>query len=86
MSIKSNQRKHAIKRAKQRYNLNLTPDQIRFMVAQIQAGKSKFVRSISNRRTLHIVKSGGLGGELLWALYDNTRKNIATFYPPKGQK
>jgi hypothetical protein len=51
------------------------------MCAAIRSNRAKFVRAISNTRSLFEVQHGEV---TLLALYDKSRGNIATFYPREG--
>lgn len=70
------QRRHAARRAKERYNLELTEEMMKQIVSQIKRGLSEFVEKQSYRISLHRV----IVGELFpTVVYDKKRKVIVTF-------
>lgn len=75
---KRNERIHAKKRAKERFNLDLTSKLRRLIVNKIQNRESTLIEIKSNTRTLHKVK---VKGEDYIVVYDKKRQEIVTFLP-----
>lgn len=73
-------RRHAKKRALERYGLELGPVYGKIM-RQIRNGGSVFIEKVSKRRTLHIV---WVKNEALPVIYDKDHKEIATVLPRKS--
>lgn len=74
------QRKHAKKRAEERFGVTLNRDDLRNVASEIRANKCKFHKTISNRVTAWIVRLPGAAEDSI-ALYDKNRKNVITFLP-----
>lgn len=73
------QMKHAIRRARERFDVALYPHDLLGMVAKIQSGEFGFLRRQSHRISLWEVE---LPGEIMaQGVYDNQRKMIVTFLP-----
>lgn len=72
------QRKHALKRAEERYGLKLTNDDIIHIISMIKHQKSISSKKLTNTRSLHIVNYADCE---LKTIYDNKRHNICTFLP-----
>ncbi|MFZ2663852.1 MAG: hypothetical protein WAX66_00610 [Patescibacteria group bacterium] len=86
LSKKESERKHAIRRAKERYNIDLTSGDIKQLIRAIQTGQATYVRRLSNRVTKwsipvpkHLAEKS-LYPEMI-VVYDKERKEIATFLP-----
>jgi hypothetical protein len=79
---KSAQRKHARKRAKERYGIDLTRRDMRAIIRKIDNGKAEFIGRQSLRVTVWKAK---YKEEDLTFAYDNKRKTIVTVFP-KGAK
>jgi hypothetical protein len=76
------QRKHAKRRALERYGLGLGRSDIAEVVKKIQAGEAVFVEKQSGRVSVWDVE---VGGKTARVVYDKLRKNIATFLPSAGE-
>lgn len=72
------QREHAIKRAVQRFGLCLSAEDYDALVADIQAGRARFLFRESLRLTHHELD---VGGKRCRVVYDATRKTIVTLLP-----
>lgn len=70
-------RKHAKRRALERYGIELGPVYSKIM-RQIRGGGSFFVEKVSKRRTLHIV---WVKDEALPVIYDKDHRELATVLP-----
>lgn len=75
MNKKKSQRRHAEKRAFQRYGFVPRRDGV---IEQIQTGKATFVERQSLRITVWIVE---VLGRPMKAVYDKRRKEIVTYLP-----
>ena len=73
------QRKHALKRAFERYNAFLSDEEYFEMTKLIQNQKASFVSRQSNRITHWLLNYKNVN---FLCVYDNQRKTIATFLPP----
>lgn len=71
-------RKHAKKRAKERYDLDLNSLMFHTLEKQIRDNKSTFIEKASNRETLHIVE---IAGVRMPVVYDKIRNSIVTVLP-----
>lgn len=78
MSKVRHQKRHTKMRAAQRYDVWLSSDDVKSLVAQIQNGKAEFVDRQSNRVTLWIVEHQGTK---IRVVYDKQRKSIVTCLP-----
>lgn len=67
---------HAIQRAKERFNIDLTEQDIIDFSEKIRNGEFKCVGRVSGRRTLWLIQ---LNYRNVVALYNNDRKTIVTF-------
>lgn len=74
------QQKHARSRAIQRFDVELSNDDLRVLVSLIQAGKAIFIERQSNRITVFSIL---FKGKVLYPVYDSSRKSIATFLTQK---
>jgi hypothetical protein len=74
---------HARRRAKERFDLELTPKLRRQLIADIQAGRAWFVYRQSNRVSIWRVAVGKLTARVV---YDSVRKSIVTFLPKGAGK
>lgn len=70
--------KHAIKRAKERYDLYLSENDLQRISALIRYNCAMLVRNESHTRSHFIVR---YKGEYLYAVYGNLIKTIHTFLP-----
>ena len=72
-------RRHAKRRASERYGIHLNKYLRREIIAIIQAGESVWKRRSSRTRSIHIVEKDGLG----WfaVVYSHTLKDIVTVLP-----
>jgi len=75
---KTLQRLHARRRARERYDLELTNADITRIVGAIRHGESVSTKKLTNTRTLHVVK---FNEQLMRVIYDNKRHNVCTFLP-----
>ncbi len=73
------QKQHAIKRARERYDSELTESDYDKMVKTIREGRSKILFRESRRLTHHEVDG-------MHVVYDSTRGTIVTFLPHKEKK
>jgi len=74
-----NQRVHAKRRAKERYDIDLTTEDLREMSRNIQNNDVETHRgSITNTRTFHVLN---WRGQELPVVYDKIRKVVVTFLP-----
>ncbi len=84
---KNRQRKHASRRAEERYGLALDKRRYKEAVRQIQSGKAKFLsrdRSPSRRgRFTHWLVN--VDGTDMRVVYDNSLATITTVLPPRGR-
>lgn len=69
-------RRHAIRRAKERFNIDLTEQDIIDLSVKIRDGEFECIGRISKRRTLFLVE---LNNTNIIAAYDSRRNTIATF-------
>lgn len=77
-SKQNNQGFHALKRARERYGLQLTHKDLRNIVRKIQAGKSTCIQKRSLRETTHALSYQGTP---IVVGYDKVRQTICTFLP-----
>mgnify|MGYP006189081269 CR=1 FL=1 len=83
MTKKRQQRRHAQKRALQRYGIDLTKSTRDALIKRIQSGDYEFCEKQSNRVTHFVMK---LDGELVRLVYDKLRREIVTFLPSETAK
>lgn len=78
------QRRHAQKRAAERFGLFLNRDQLNALVKQIQTGYALLVEKQSNRVSVWRVSlpDGGSAN----VVYDKQRHTIVTFLPPGARQ
>ena len=76
MSKRKSEKIHALRRALQRYRVSLTSDEYEDLCKQVLAGESKFIKKISNTRTMHIVSYKKIN---MRCIYDKKRACIVTF-------
>ncbi len=69
------QYRHARRRARTRYGVDLTDRDLDEMISEIQAGQAEHVEKQSNRVSVFIVR------DKFKVVYDKVRKSIATFLP-----
>lgn len=70
------QRIHAKRRIEQRFGIQINRHDIREIVNLIQTNRAKFIEKQSNSRSLFSLV---FKDNLLYVIYDKTRKNICTF-------
>lgn len=73
---KKRQRRHALVRARERYNKKFTNKEMYEMGQLIQTFQSKCIRKISNNKTMHIIKYKGVEYKVV---YDKKTHRIASF-------
>jgi hypothetical protein len=73
------ERRHARRRAFERYGLELNMRTRRGIVEAIRTGRSRPVRRGSNRTTVHDVD---VAGTTVRVVYDSERGELVTFLPP----
>jgi hypothetical protein len=70
------EKKHAMKRVRQRYDLVLSSDDYKDLILNVKHGKAETLYRESNRVS---VKSLLYKGQQLFFVYDNNRSRIVTF-------
>ena len=70
---------HAKARAKERYGIDLTDQDIKNIVKMIRVGKTKCVHKTSNKRSIHLVF---YRAKEMYAVYDKSWGDIVTFLKP----
>lgn len=75
-----NQRMHAKRRLKERYDIDYTPSLRTILINTIQRGNARFLRRTSNRTTVWRIL---IGSKSVICVYDKNRKEIVTFLPNK---
>lgn len=75
------ERKHARRRALQRYDLDLRDEDLDLITGMIQTGKATFVEKQSNRVSVFTLK---FKEKDVKVVYDRQRQNIVTFLPIDG--
>jgi hypothetical protein len=75
MNKLSYHRKHARKRFRQRYNIEVSNERLALFVQQIQAKEAKFIRRTSNTKTVFVVKNGDMEVPVV---YSSKHKCIVT--------
>ena len=78
MKKRQAQKKHSIRRAKERYGTKVSRRILLEIVDKIQSGKSSFVSRASIRVTKHIVEYEGV---VYLVAYDTKRKMVCSFLP-----
>jgi hypothetical protein len=78
-SKKKAQQVHARRRARERYNVYLSNDDLDEMCRAIQGGETEAIERQSNRVTVHRVTMPN--GASARAVYDSKRKQVVTFLP-----
>ena len=81
MNKKRAQMRHARRRAKQRYGLDLSTDQLRAIANRIKDGRASLLRSCSNRVGIYQVP---YQQQLLVVAYDRKRGQVSSFLPPNS--
>ena len=71
---------HSKKRARERYDIELTNNDLDMLVNQIKKGEAEFIRGYSNSRSVHKVKHEDLE---LPVLYSKSLKKIVTVLPER---
>ena len=71
---------HSKRRARERYDLELTNEDLNTLVRQIKEGDAEFLRGYSNSRTVHKVKFQNLEFPVL---YSRSLKKIVTVLPER---
>lgn len=79
---KTAQRRHAKRRAAQRFGVNVGTETLRAAVTAIQSGQAKHIETQSNRISVHELEIHGI---LMRVVYDKHRKEIVTVLRPGGQ-
>jgi hypothetical protein len=79
MTRAEKQQRHAQKRAKERFNAELTPEYYDKLVQRIQTGKAEFVARQSNRVTLWRMY---VHGKEAIVVYDKKRSKVVTLLTP----
>ena len=74
---------HSKKRAWQRYELDLTNEDLDILVRQIKEGEAEFLRGYSNSRTVHKVSFRNLEFPVL---YSRSLKKIVTVLPEREMR
>jgi len=72
------QRRHAKRRASERYDLHLNRMDLKQLVTKIQNSDGKFVESLSLRTAVWLLEHEG---KPVKVVYDRNRKTIVTFLP-----
>lgn len=72
------QRKHAKRRALERYGIDFTHQNMIDLKHHIMSGRSQNVVTQSNRVTIHTLE---WQGQTVRVVYDKLRKNIVSFLP-----
>lgn len=70
---------HAIKRAKERYDLDISRRDLKDMCIQIRSGHAIKLEQLSTARAEYIVKCQDKDVRVI---YDKNKKSIVTFLPP----
>ena len=83
MNKRQAQKRHARRRALERYGINLGPHTHTVLVGQIRNGTSRFVARQSHRVTVHDVT---VDDRTLRVVYDTLRGQIVTVLPPDGDR
>lgn len=81
LSKKMSERIHSVRRASQRYGLEINKNVRRFIISSIQNRDGAFIRKISRTRTEWLVYVPGLECCDVRVIYDKKRKEIVTFLP-----
>ena len=78
MDKRESEMRHAARRAKERYGMRVTRVELNWLASEIIAGRSKFIRKVSNTRSVHELM---LREKLVRVVYDSLklRKCIVTF-------
>ena len=71
---------HAKRRAAERYNVNVTSDDLRLIAGMIQRGEATFLEKLTNSRTKFRVR---IREKVFIVVYDRMRHTIASFLPPE---
>ena len=71
---------HAINRARKRHSIDLSFEDLGYMITIINANQSIPINSVPNTKTFHLVK---YAGKFYKVLYDKIQKKIITIYPKK---
>ena len=72
--------KHGLRRAWERYDLDLNKQQLFDLAAPIRRGKLKYIKRESNTRKLYKIP---YEGQELYAIYSNKRRTIVTLLTPE---
>lgn len=83
MDKKQGQLRHARRRARERYGLHLTDDQVRSIANRIKDGEAQVLRRPTCR--IWIYRVHWQRRDLI-AAYDRKRQTIASFLPPNGRE
>ncbi len=72
-------RRHAARRAEERYGIKLTKEMLQELVRKIQSHRSKLVPQVNSwTRTVHLVE---LNSRIFKVVYSKVKKEIVTFLP-----
>ena len=74
-----NQKKHSLRRCRERYGLRLTNEDYRMLVQRIQCNGAKFIERQSNRLT--VWETDLPDGQRARIIYDSKSKQIVTALP-----
>lgn len=80
---KACQRRHVIRRFKERFGLIVNRKEIMGLVKIIQDGQGEFLEKVSNSRKVWRLN---FSGRNVVCVYDNSRGNLVTVYPFEGSK
>jgi hypothetical protein len=69
---------HAIRRARERYGLELSVADIEGLARMIQKQATRRVRAVSNSRVIHELECRD---RTVWVVYDKKRHTLVTFLP-----
>lgn len=69
---------HAIRRARERYGLELSVADIEDLARLIQKQATKRVKAVSNTRVIHELECQN---RTVWVVYDKKRHTLVTFLP-----
>lgn len=72
---------HAIERAKERFDLDLTPDVTNRFIAEIEAQRAIKMSRAGNRAVWAV----RINGMIYLVVYEKSTKSLITFLPPAGK-
>lgn len=79
-SKKKSQKKHAKRRAFERYGIVLNEDELKQIASYIRKGKADLIRKRSNRVSVYMVRWKDKSYPVV---YDRLRRTIVTFLPER---